>query len=81
MKSFAAVFHYPHEDETSVYLFETEEEAARFVSDNLTTMFNDRSDGRKACICQSEDRRHSRLEIAYEDRTEIVDVRIGRVYE
>lgn len=81
MKSFAVVFTYQNEDETSVYLFETENEAIQFASDNLTTMFSDRSDGRKACICQSEDRRHSRLEISYEDHTETVDVRIGRVYE
>ena len=48
MKSFAVVFTYQKGDDTSVYLFDTEEEAVRFASDNLTVMFNDRSDGRKA---------------------------------
>lgn len=82
MKSFAVVFTYQNEDETSVYLFDTEEEAVRFASDNLTVMFNDRSDSRKSCaIHQNDNMWRSKLEIAYEDRTEYVDVRIGRVYE
>ena len=82
MKSFAVVFTYQKGDDTSVYLFDTEEEAVRFASDNLTVMFNDRSDGRKACaIHQNDNMWRSKLEIAYEDRTEFVDVRIGRVYE
>lgn len=82
MKSYAVIFSYSVDHDVAVYLFDTEEEAKKLLSDSIVSMFIEEVKHQKCGLSYdiSEDGLFGVLERHYLDRVARMEVRVGRVY-
>ena len=85
MKSFAVVFTYSFDSDSSVYLFETEEEAKTFLRQTYEEELRiDAENGRDSEGFINEDGLYANITNSFDDGddfTEVTEIRVAKVYQ
>lgn len=82
MKSYAVIFTYSFDDDTAVYLFDSEKEAVDFLRGSVMEEFriDTEENGWDSSCNISDDGYYGEIKTNFFDRIDITEARIGHVY-
>lgn len=82
MKSFAVIFTYSFDDEVAVYLFDTEDEAKKFLKESFEeeVRIDTEENGWDCNSYIEDDGKYAKIFNRFDDRIDATTFRIGNVY-
>lgn len=82
MKSYAVTFYYSFDDDVAVYLFDTQEDAVKFLIDSILAEHKiDVDENGWPSECEfNENKTYGVLRTYFQDGTDVMEARVGNVY-